>query len=67
METMSEQEHYIRVRSLQEWHGEFSKSSLNKNHQMELEPHGEISTTFTCTCGDKFYKKERAEEHLEEQ
>jgi hypothetical protein len=67
METMSEQEHHIKIRSLQEWYGDFNKDMIGECVQMDMQMEEEVSISFTCTCGEKFYKKHKAEEHLLEQ
>lgn len=62
---MTEQEHHIHIKSLQEWHGSFDEGLIGTDLQMEMEFREEVSISFTCTCGQKFYKKHKAEEHLE--
>lgn len=64
---MTEQEHFIHVKSLQEFHGGFNESMIGTDGQMSLEVHDEISVYFTCECGEKFHRKHKAEEHLLEQ
>lgn len=63
---MSEEEHYIHVKSLHELHGGFGEDEIGDDYQLFLETHKEVSISFTCECGEKFYKKHKAEEHLEE-
>lgn len=61
---MSEQEHFIKVKSLQEYSGGFDKGMVGEDHQMDLEFQEEVSISFECKCGERFYVRERAEEHL---
>lgn len=56
--------HFINIKSIQEWHGGFEKETIGKDMQMELEFLDERSISYTCDCGEKFYKREKAEEHL---
>ena len=64
---MTEQEHFIEVKSLIEYSGGFDKGMVGKDYQMDLEHEEEVSISFECYCGERFYKRERAEEHLLEQ
>lgn len=57
-------EHLIKIKALHEMHGAFDEELIGKNGQMELEHHDEVSISFTCECGEKFYKKHKAERHL---
>jgi len=50
-----------------EYSGGFDKGMINKDSQMDLEFEEEVSISFECDCGERFYKRERAEEHLLEQ
>lgn len=59
-------EHFIRVKALHEMHGGFGIDHVGTEDQMVLQHHTEVSISFTCECGEKFYKKEKAEEHLKE-
>lgn len=63
---MSEEEHVIKIKALHELHGEFDKEQIGTDYQMALDTHKEVSISFKCSCDQKFYKRERAEEHLEE-
>jgi threonine dehydrogenase-like Zn-dependent dehydrogenase len=60
-------EHYIHVKALHEMHGGFTVSEIGSSVQMDLDTHSEVSISFTCDCGEKFYKQKKAEEHLKEE
>jgi len=64
---MTEQEHFIKVKSLMEYSGSFDKEMIGKDYQMDLEHEEEVSISFECKCGERFHVRERAEEHLLEQ
>lgn len=60
-------EHHIHIKALHEMHGGFTVDEIGTAVQMDLDTHGEVSISFTCDCGEKFYNKEKAEEHLREE
>jgi hypothetical protein len=64
---MTEQEHFIEVKALHEYSGGFDEDLIGTEGQMDLEFQKEVSITFECYCGERFYKRKRAEEHLLEQ
>jgi len=56
--------HMISVKSIMEYHGSFDKKMIGESVQMDLEFQEEKSVSFTCDCGERFYKREKAEQHL---
>jgi len=59
-------EHYIHIKSIQEWTGSFGIDGIGTETQMDMDMHIEKSISFTCECGEKFYKRETAEKHLKD-